>query len=252
MFDDTPENLPVGDSSKVNMPDNPEPEPVTEGVEVATSSTDVPSTLVMGDATQAVDPFEGVDAPAMQTPPAAEAALEANTPARGRGKKILLVVALVVGGAIVIIVGALVALNLSSRSVKRAVDERAATPPSTETAEPVPSVTPNRDSDAATVPIVSPTPSPDALPSTPVSAQPTVPLDSDGDGLSDADEAGIGTSARKPDTDNDGLFDREEVETYRTNPLNPDSDSDGYLDGEEVSNGYDPNGSGKLFDVPRE
>lgn len=45
----------------------------------------------------------------------------------------------------------------------------------------------------------------------------TGPLDTDGDGLSDSDEAGLGT-----------------------NPNNPDTDGDGIPDGEEVANGSDP------------
>ncbi|MFC1787853.1 hypothetical protein ACFLZY_01385 [Patescibacteria group bacterium] len=52
------------------------------------------------------------------------------------------------------------------------------------------------------------------------------------------------------DTDADGLFDREEVEVYGTDPLNSDTDGDTYLDGDEVTNGYDPNGTGRLFGVP--
>ena len=47
------------------------------------------------------------------------------------------------------------------------------------------------------------------------------------------------------DTDNDGLFDDEEVE-YGTDINNPDSDGDGYLDGDEVDAGYNPMGEGKL------
>ncbi len=86
----------------------------------------------------------------------------------------------------------------------------------------------------------APTPTPTA----------TVEPDSDQDGLSDAQEAEIGTSVSKPDTDSDGLFDREEVEVYQTNPLNPDTDGDTYSDGTEVSGGYNPNGSGKLFSIP--
>jgi len=76
------------------------------------------------------------------------------------------------------------------------------------------------------------------------------PTDRDKDGLSDADEAKLGTSPTSPDTDADGLFDKEEVQTYHTDPLNPDTDGDGYLDGGEVKGGYDPNGPGKLFGVP--
>ena len=42
----------------------------------------------------------------------------------------------------------------------------------------------------------------------------------------------------------------EEVKIYNTDPLNPDTDGDTYLDGEEVKGGYNPNGSGKLFELP--
>jgi len=51
------------------------------------------------------------------------------------------------------------------------------------------------------------------------------------------------------DTDNDGLFDREEVEVYKTDPLNFDTDGDGFLDGDEVKAGYNPKGEGKLYEV---
>ena len=74
-------------------------------------------------------------------------------------------------------------------------------------------------------------------------------LDSDKDGLTDAEEASLGTDADSTDTDGDGLFDYEEVKTYHTDPLNPDTDGDGYLDGEEVQGGYNPNGPGKLLEA---
>lgn len=79
---------------------------------------------------------------------------------------------------------------------------------------------------------------------------PVVEPDSDQDGLSDAEEAALGTSVSSQDTDEDGLFDREEVEVYKTNPLDSDTDGDTYQDGAEVSGGYNPNGSGKLFELP--
>lgn len=60
------------------------------------------------------------------------------------------------------------------------------------------------------------------------------PMDSDGDGLSDETEGGLGTDPFDPDTDEDGLTDGEEVKTYRTDPLNPDTDYDGLKDGAEV------------------
>lgn len=59
-------------------------------------------------------------------------------------------------------------------------------------------------------------------------------IDSDGDGLLDKDEAGIGTDPYNPDTDGDGLSDGDEVLRYKTDPLNPDTDFDGLKDGAEV------------------
>ncbi len=41
------------------------------------------------------------------------------------------------------------------------------------------------------------------------------------------------------DSDQDGLSDAEE-KTYGTDPFNPDTDGDGYTDGAEVKSGYDP------------
>jgi len=92
--------------------------------------------------------------------------------------------------------------------------------------------------------------------------------DSDGDGLTDAEEATYGTDPTltdtdadglgdydevndvqgytsldplKPDTDDDGLTDGEEVGTYITNPTDADTDDDGLLDGEEITEyGTDP------------
>lgn len=69
---------------------------------------------------------------------------------------------------------------------------------------------------------------------------PASPLDSDNDGLTDEEEAMIGTSSQSPDTDNDGLFDREEVKVYKTNPLLADTDNDGWSDKQEIELGQDP------------
>ncbi len=76
-------------------------------------------------------------------------------------------------------------------------------------------------------------------------------IDSDGDGLTNEEERIAGTSVAKPDTDADGLGDREEVKFYETDPIKPDTDGDGYMDGEEVKNGYNPNGEGKLLEIPK-
>lgn len=75
------------------------------------------------------------------------------------------------------------------------------------------------------------------------------PLDSDQDGLTDEEEMRLGTSPNNRDTDSDGLFDREEARVYNTDPLDPDTDRDGYIDGDEVKEGYNPNGSGKLYEI---
>ena len=74
-------------------------------------------------------------------------------------------------------------------------------------------------------------------------------IDSDGDGLTDREEAALGTDPFNPDTDGDGLGDGDEVRgTYArlggddaypysgapSDPLNPDTDMDGLKDGAEV------------------
>jgi len=74
--------------------------------------------------------------------------------------------------------------------------------------------------------------------------------DQDGDGLSDADEANLGTDPANPDTDGDGLTDGEEV-AGGTDPFGtevalepgtgPDSDGDGFVDSDEALFGTDPN-----------
>ncbi|MFA5021703.1 MAG: hypothetical protein WC508_01290 [Patescibacteria group bacterium] len=74
-------------------------------------------------------------------------------------------------------------------------------------------------------------------------------LDSDQDGLIDTEERMYGTDPNNPDTDGDGLTDRDEVKVFRTDPNNPDTDGDGYKDGDEVKNGYDPKGAGKLLNI---
>lgn len=65
-------------------------------------------------------------------------------------------------------------------------------------------------------------------------------LDSDGDGIDDALEVALGLNPANPDTDGDGANDGDELFQLGTDPLNPDSDNDGHLDGEEVETGFDP------------
>jgi hypothetical protein len=60
-------------------------------------------------------------------------------------------------------------------------------------------------------------------------------VDTDGDGLTDTQEAQVGTNPEDPDTDDDGLSDGAEVFTYDTSPLAYDGDGDGLSDGAEVN-----------------
>ena len=93
------------------------------------------------------------------------------------------------------------------------------------------------------------------VPADKLAATATVPvvdskIDSDGDGLTDAEEVKLGTDPYKKDTDGDGLSDYDEVKLWLTDPLNPDTDGDGYSDGQEINSGYNPKGPGKLINKP--
>jgi hypothetical protein len=67
--------------------------------------------------------------------------------------------------------------------------------------------------------------------------------DSDGDGLSDADEAGRGTNPASNDSDGDGVFDGYEV-SVGLDPTKPDTDGDGVSDYDELAAEYPEQGSG--------
>ncbi|NMB77054.1 MAG: DUF11 domain-containing protein [Myxococcales bacterium] len=73
--------------------------------------------------------------------------------------------------------------------------------------------------------------------------------DPDGDGLTNAQEAALGTDPDDADSDDDGLSDGEEESAFVTDPLDFDSDDDGLSDGQEAgrSDGIpDPDGGGPL------
>ncbi|HET7690442.1 MAG TPA: hypothetical protein VFK41_08690 [Nocardioidaceae bacterium] len=76
----------------------------------------------------------------------------------------------------------------------------------------------------------------------PLNASDDVPTlnDADGDGLTDTEEAQLGTDPNKADTDGDGLTDGAEVNTHGTDPLDSDTDNGGVGDGAEVDNGTNP------------
>ncbi len=70
--------------------------------------------------------------------------------------------------------------------------------------------------------------------------------DQDQDGLTDAEEIGLGTDPCNADTDGDGISDGDELDitighNELTDPLDADSDDDGINDGDEVAFGSDPN-----------
>ncbi len=100
------------------------------------------------------------------------------------------------------------------------------------------------------VPQPEPEPVPEPEPEPEPAPEPVDQTDSDGDGLSDAQEGVLGSNPNAVDSDGDGLSDREEVEVYGTDPRNPDTDGDTFSDGDEVRAGYDPNGPGRLLQIP--
>lgn len=65
--------------------------------------------------------------------------------------------------------------------------------------------------------------------------------DSDGDGLSNAQEINLGTDPQLSDTDGDNLSDYDEINVYGTDPLKPDTDDDGLDDDSELKFELDPN-----------
>jgi hypothetical protein len=69
--------------------------------------------------------------------------------------------------------------------------------------------------------------------------QPEEDTDTDGDGLTDIQEAELGTDPANPDSDEDGLFDSAEVATG-TDPVLSDTDGDGFGDNAEATAGSDP------------
>ena len=72
------------------------------------------------------------------------------------------------------------------------------------------------------------------------------PDDLDRDGLTNDEEAKLGTSELEFDTDGDGVSDVDELDYWKTDPTKTDTDGDGFSDGWEILQGFNPNGEGAL------
>ncbi|MFT7521280.1 MAG: hypothetical protein ACI9MC_003431, partial [Kiritimatiellia bacterium] len=64
--------------------------------------------------------------------------------------------------------------------------------------------------------------------------------DADQDGLTNSEEAELGTDPMVADTDGDGLSDYREAIKLGTDPLHVDTDLDGFSDGDEIAAETDP------------
>ncbi|MDH3698468.1 MAG: Ig-like domain-containing protein [Flavobacteriaceae bacterium] len=72
-----------------------------------------------------------------------------------------------------------------------------------------------------------------------INGSPLANSDCDMDGLTNAEEADLGTDPNNPDSDSDGLTDGEEV-LLGTEPVNADTDGDTINDGQEVTDNTNP------------
>ena len=84
----------------------------------------------------------------------------------------------------------------------------------------------------------------------PLSTDP-LDADSDGDGIDDGAELQLGTDPLRADSDADGIADAAEL-LLGTDPTTADTDGDGFADGDEQAAGTDPRAvdAGQLFSTP--
>jgi cell wall-associated NlpC family hydrolase len=99
-------------------------------------------------------------------------------------------------------------------------------------------------SDGSATPLPDATPDPFPVATEPVAAQVIAPelggVDSDQDGLTDANERRLGLDPQKLDTDGDNLSDSYEMITTKSDPRLADSDRDRLNDAFELARGLDP------------
>ena len=105
---------------------------------------------------------------------------------------------------------------------------------------PAPAPTPTSPRPTTTAPTPTTTPATTTTSTTTTTTAPPS-IDTDGDDLSDVEEAALGTDPTKRDTDLDGIPDGREVKSLRSNPLKTDSDNDLLTDALEVDKSCDVN-----------
>ena len=195
----------------------------------------------------------------------------AESPARGFGRKLVRLLFLALGAAVIVAAGYFGYHYFLAATAKPApVNENANTnaninikrpgvgnnantnqPPAVNA-----NVNTNANVNASTPPLENiPTPAPENTnqPAVflPPQDDPNSTIDSDHDGLTDYQEVHVyHTDMLRADTDGDGLSDGDEVNIYHTDPLKADTDGDGYSDGVEVKGGFNPLGPGKLPPPP--
>lgn len=249
MFDDSkiPSNLPT-DKERVHPPQadrSGEPDDIFKDVEPAKSSPAMGLSAgnpAMGYAPESVMPRS----PAFPTAPPVGPVLEAEIkPPLIASKKVIIIIGVILG--IFVVVGVVLS---AIRFVKRSAQDQSANLTAEQAVfSDIPALpelpSANQQGETAGLSQI-----PNENTGTPANIETQLPLDKDGDGLTDAQELEIGTDVQNQDSDNDGLFDGEEFQTYKTDPLNPDTDNDTFLDGQEVGNNYNPNGEGRLLEIP--
>lgn len=107
-------------------------------------------------------------------------------------------------------------------------------PPATGTLSPQPGGTASPGGSTGTTATTEPPTTTTTTSTTTTTTEAPAPVDTDSDGLSDTDEAALGTDPNNQDSDGDGIPDGREVNALGSNPLDTDTDSDGLTDALEV------------------